>query len=496
MSKQTCYSIARSHDDLVVLAVDDLGDGRWQVAEPVRFAAEAGPPPKLARALNRNRSQVAWLLTEEEASVSTTTLPRLKPRQLKSVVKGWVVREQGGALDDWIVDWQPLDRQAGAGEADKQAVAVTFARREIVAGHLDRARAWGLAPGAMLPDFLALDLFFRRFGPDVKDLQGWNLVFLGKRQRFLCIGTGTHLLLTRTLPVDLSDGGNPEEYLDQLATEIERSGFFARQTHQSPEIGKVVVCGDPYLAGNLTRHMGDRSAVPVEPWDLAGCFTCPTGPLEADHLLAAAAAVLAGTRLPLNLAPDQRRTLLGPLARQRALVAVGTLATAAVPLLLIGGLVTTEVQDRYLDRARERLAAAQIEADEAAQVYRRHGLLLAQEDYIRDISLTTPDFEQVLLRLANLTPAGIVYRDLQLKQGGSGGYRLRLAGVSNASSSGAAQATFLDFLAALQGCAFLSPLGEPTHVEITTQDEEGVVRKQVVFSLDYSVLPARPGAGG
>jgi len=103
---------------------------------------------------------------------------------------------------------------------------------------------------------------YRRYGLKDESLEGWNIVFVGKDDHFLCVSTPSGMLITRPLPADLSEGENSEEYLDRLATEVDRSIFFARQTEFNPNIERIVVCGDSELAQNLVERLKDETSVP------------------------------------------------------------------------------------------------------------------------------------------------------------------------------------------------------------------------------------------
>ena len=490
------YSISRSADQFVAVTVTPQGNDHWRLDDVSTFAAGSGPAPDLAKTLGRNGGRLNWLLQDEESNVAVTHLPRLKSKELERAVSGWLLREHGGDASTWSVGWQVTGTTAvGPGEPEQLDVAMAFAHRADIDRLTEKATAWRVRPSAMLPDYVALEQFYRTYGRPAEDLQGWNLVFVGRRRRFLCISSDRNLLLTRNLPVDLSAGADPEDYLNRLATEVDRSVFFARQTQQNPSIQKIIVCGDEVLSAQLVQRLATESSIPAEVWGLRDLFQWNGHEDDPDLLLSAISAALAGQPMPLSVLPPQRRVLFGPQVRKRVLMAAGTVAAAAVPVLLVGGLVTSAVQERYLERAQNELGEAEMRADEAARIYRDHGLLLAREDYIRDHTAEYRDFEAVLLRLADFTPDSIVFRDLQIRKPETGGYMLHLTGISGATTAGEAQATFLKFLASLDECGFLAAEGEPEQVQITTRDNEGRLQRQVVFSLAYTVLPVQEQEG-
>lgn len=488
------FGILRGAGGKVVVELKREARGRWAVEQLERVAPGGAPSGGLARALGRDTAPVAWLLDESEAACSVVNLPPLKARALERTARGLVARSEGGAADDWAVSCQAATQAAGARDQRQLPVFVLRASRGVVDAQLAEAAQWGAKPRLMLPPYLALDLLYRRHGPERDQHDAWNLVFIGRETSFLFISTRDHVLVTRRLPQDLSLGADLDEYLGRLATEIERSIFFARQTEHSPQVGRIVVCGDHEVAPRVVERLQHLGQVSALYWEIESLFTWGSVAPLPDDLPAVAAALLACEGSPLNLCPDRRRRLLSTAVRRRGLVAVGTAAVAAVPILLIGGLVTSRVQGEYLRRAQGRLHEAEARAERAETVYREQRLLLAREDRIAAFSAARPDLESVLRRLAALTPSTVVYKSLRLEEGGTNAFVLHLEGESIADDSEPAQAAFVSFLAALHECGFAQVVGEPRRMQIRP-GEGTVVGERTQFSLDLKLAApaATPG---
>ena len=485
MSVNRGLSIDVRGEAIVAVAATGGHGGHWQLDALQTVSTGQRPGSALASALAETDRRALLLLPNDRAGTAVTALPRLKAAELKRAVAGWVARETGTKPEETAVSWRSLPVRGGGGRT--QDVFMVHARREELRRQAAAALPWGLKLEQALPLCLVLDEFYRLAGPDAGALRSWNLVFVGGSTNFLCVSTAESLLLVRPLPGDLSQGERPDEYLDRLATEVERSVFFARQTEASPEIERLVVCGDPTLAGGLVARLDRDSSIPAVHWSLPDHFTYER-PLPPDLMLPAAAAALACGDLRYNLLGDTRRRVLGTRGRRRLLVAGTATGAALLPLLLVGGLVTARVQERYLLDARTHLDEARERADAAATVYARERLLLSREDHILRFTASERDLEGVLKRLAAVTPPEVVYLDLQVLDRGDRVF-LHLAGESVAPALADAQRAFMQFQAALDGNPALKSRGEPRRLEIFEKDDKGVERKKVEFGLEYEVVP-------
>lgn len=499
MKSKRGFSVHRQGDAHLAVEVRREARGRWTVGHFERVAVGAAPTSALARALSREPAAVAWLLDDGEARTSVIGLPPLKGRALERAVLGSVVRSDGGAAESWVVGCQLLSqRTTGPAGGDGQRlndVFVVQAARSIVNEHLAVAAGWGVQPGIMLPAHLALDQLYRRFGPEHGEHEAWNLVFIGKSASYLCISTRENVLLTRRLPQDLSQGADPEEYLGRLATEVERSIFFARQTERSPHVERIIVCGDHVMAPRVTERLQQQGLAPSLYWEIESLLVWGSAAPQADDLPVVAAAVLACEGVPFNLLGAGTRHAMSAANRRRTVVGVGAVGLAAVPLLLVGGLMTSSIQGQYLGKARGRLQDAQERAARAEAAYQAQRVLMARENRIAEFSAARPDLESVLRRVAALTPPSVVFKSLRVQEGEPGRLRLRIEGESTAPGGTEAQAGFVAFLEALQACDFAAVDGEPRRLHIKPGDGEAQVER-TIFSLDLDLKPIAAGGEG
>ncbi len=499
MKSKRGYGVQRQGTSRLVVEVGREARGRWTVGRLERLAEGREPSPALARGMARDPGALAWLLDDTEARSSVFGLPPLKGRALERAVAGIVARSEGGSAEAWALGCQLLGPrpggQAGAAAERLHDVFVLYAARQVVDAQLADAAAWGTPPGVMLPAHLALDLLYRRHGPGHGEHQAWNLVFIGREASYLCISTREHLLLTRRLPQDLSRGADKGEYLGRLATEIERSIFFARQTERSPHVEQIIVCGDHDVAPRLVERLQQQGLAPSLHWEIESLFVWGPHVPEPDDLPAAAAALLACEGVHLNLLSRGAHRGLSASSRRRVLVGAGAVGLAAVPLLLVGGLVTARIQGQYLEKARGRLVEAQARATRAEAAYREQRVLMAREERIAGYVAARPDLESVLRRVAVLAPSSVVFKSLRVSEHETGGLRLHIDGESIAGTGAAAQAGFVEFLEALRASDVAIVKGEPRTMHIKpgdTQDRS----ERTVFSLELGLKPVVAGQEG
>ncbi len=488
MSKQTGFCIRRDEDGLVGASIATTGQG-WRVDELSHAATDGSLARELKGAMAKSVTPITWLLGDDDASMSHLNMPKLRQKALQAAFAGSLARDHGGKPGDWYLSWKALPLQGGAAARSQQPYVLYQTAKAGADSILNEARGWGAAVERMLPGHLALDLFYRAHGPEREDHSVWNLVFVGEKKQFLCVSTQDSQLVIRNLPANLSTDDDGQEYLERLATEIERSAFFARQTEHSPEVQKIIVCGDPKVAAPLAALLAENSSVPAVHWPIQEMFEWGPYEQQADDLLVLAGAVLALGKTPFNLLPGKGRLHFSRSLRRQVLVGATTCAVAAVPLLMVGGIVTAHIQENYLTRAKGRLAEAQERAHQAEIAYDAQNVLLAREDRIRHFARTRPDFEDVLLRLAALTPGEVVFKDLQVREQMNGRFRLQLEGESQAGSGEIAQGAFLDFMSALDECDFLSRQGEPRVMQIVPGEKSGVkntLPKTTMFQLDLT----------
>ena len=232
MSKTSGYAFRRLGDELHAVQVLGTEPGRWQLLVSLRDSGDIPWPEDFTRKITRSGAGTAWVVPEDMVTCTQTPLPRLKRREMERAVQGWVARQEGGTPDDWSISWRT--HELASGNADAHQVAMAYARTADLDGELSAATGRGLQPTLMLPPSLIIDQFFRQAAPECQSQSVWNLVFVGGSGNSLIVANQDGLLLTRPLPGRVA--GDDAEYLDRLATEVDRSVFFARQTAGSPTV--------------------------------------------------------------------------------------------------------------------------------------------------------------------------------------------------------------------------------------------------------------------
>jgi len=497
MTKKRVFSIHEREDVKSIVALRRAGAARWRLEEWLDLSGEETPPRSVARAMAGESQSVTWLLKNHDVQLNSASLPHLKHKETERAVAGWVAREEKGEPDQFFTAWRELRAGRKAGDAATRDMILMYARQDVVQPPLDAAAAWDVKPGRMLPAYMALDAFFRLAGPGTEESKVWNVVFVGRTTNFLCVASEDSLLMTRPLPGDLSGGQDPAEYADRLTTEVTRSQLFARQSAGSPEVERIIVCGDAQLAPMLVERLAGAQDTPVQHWDLATHFDVGDHAFTADGYLPLAAAALAGEPVGMNLLKEPRRGLLGAKAKRRILATSVALAVTITPLLWFAGTTITSIHETYLSDARLQLRRSQGEAREAEDVYKTYRRHMERRDLMNAHAACVHDLDRLLLELAGLTPARVTFRDLQIVEGEEG-MMLSIIGESRADTAERAQQAFLDFKAALDASGFLIRRGEPRLLEIDRPEEQQTRVKRVVFSLDYGLAPsveAREGRG-
>lgn len=488
MSKILGFAVRVSKAGQVGVCLSRAGDALWQVEDLNVGSAETGLPDGCTRTMARHSGLTTWVLPDDQVRSLLITLPPLKGKELARAVVGWVARMENKPPAELALAWRPLGQVRDVGGELRQDVCCSVMGQADLQAQIAMAAGMQVQPGRMLPAYGILDQFYRLAGPQAKELSGWALVYLGKEENFLTIASTESLLLNRMLPFD-HNGDGQDQYLARLATEIERSRFFVRQGVKNPDMQKVIVCGDPELAGRLVALLGAEGTIPAVHWAAEEHFTVQGGKADPGLLIPLAAAALSLEKPAYSLLPTPKASLLGPAGRRRALVGAAAAAVGLVPLLVVGSLLTARIQGGYLQKAQQRLTTAQDQARQAADVYKAHRLLTARRACLDWLQEGRPDLQGMLLQLAALTPGPITFDDLRIWEGEDGNVRIHLSGDSGGESAAAAQRTFLDFQAALSGSAFLQGFREPRVLELKTVTNQGKTDPQTLFSLDLELAP-------
>ncbi len=442
-------------------------------------------PPRVLRELSGQLGRVCQVLPIDDVHHLIVPLPAMAPKLRAAAIRGVVTREKGGEPRDWVTTFTELPTQQGSRRGTRQDFSTYCVRTDIVRRHLARARELGVRPTVALPPFGLLDDLYRKHREVDPGVRGWNLVHLGRTARFLCVGEPGGLLFSRPLPEDLSRGAELAEYIDRLATEVERSNFFAQQAERSLHVDQVVVCGDVELADALAARLAERQFAVVR-WRPEDLFAWPGENARPELVLALAGAVAAlgggGNLLPSDARPDRARA-----ARRHALGVVQASIGVAVPLLLGATLLTERVQRDALREMAARESDLLVRAQATATAYLQNRALVAREANLTRLDDADADLEGLLRDVAGLAPSAVVFQDLTLRRDPVGRYHLILSGVSHGHDGLRAHEVYLAFHAGLGAYPRLREVGEPSQLELAADDEDGAGGSRVSFTLEYVV---------
>lgn len=439
------------------------------------------------RDLCKQPRQTQLLLPSDAVTLLQLRLPELKPDELTQALIGTIVAQKGGAPEHWIIDHQRRPRDPGDGERPAPVAALCL-ERATLPPLLAPLVALEFRPARALPGAVALhDLLRGEIAEREEQPAGlWNLVHVGREERFLVIGDASGPRLLRKLPQDLSEGGEREEYVDRLFTEVERSSFFARQGDTGGTVSHVFVAGDPALADPLQARLAASDGPACERWRPEELFAVEGAAASWEFLLplAGAASLLGG---PLfNLMPRRRS---GARARTtRRYLAYGGVAAclALLPLLGVGGFSTRRVQEDVLRRQDRQLNESRRVAEDVARAYVRNLKLLDRRNTLNQRGRPNRDIAPMLRDLARRLPDAVHLEDLELLRAEDGAYALTLHGECRGRTAELAQSRFLDLHAALDGSPYLLGARDPVTIEISSRTQhadESLVR----FVLEYSL---------
>ena len=494
MSHARGFSVRIQRDTRIGIGLTRTGKTSWLVDNLTVAAAEEPLPDAFRRAISEQGGDLAWIVPDEQVRTVLITMPSLKGRELKRGVLGMAARQEKCSPDELVVSWRSLGtRVEPGGEPGMDLVSLVMARGDRDE-HLQLAESMGVKPTCLLPGYSILDQMFRLAGPPVPDGGAWTLVYLGRQENFLNISSPESLLLTRTLPANLSDDQDPTDYLERLATEIDRSRFFIRQGANNPEIRQVVVCGEPELAVSLVEHLNAEGSIAAVHWAAEHLFSHEGEASQTEFLIPLLGAALALESPRHNLLDRRRRRFLGRRGRRRLMLAGTAAAVGMVPMIMAGSVLTARIQETYLTRARQRLETARIEAQQAAEIYKTNKLLSNQELCLDWLDHRRLDVESLLSQLADAAPEKVVFRNMRVWEGEDGSVRLEIIGDSKGSSSEEAQATYLAFQQSLVDLKALEGFREPRVLEIESVRKGGSVTPMTRFTLDLEIAPRAPEA--
>ncbi len=432
------------------------------------------------RELSKQLKHALLVLPSENATLVQAQMSGLKNDEIRAGLHGLVQKAKGGNAEAWHVSHERRDD--GSGQELHTGLGMEFATMAPFVAPFD---SLGLRPRQALPGVLILDQFLRQHLDHEAEPGPWNLIYVGREEQQLVIGDAHGPRILRSLPHDLSDGAEPEEYVERLSTEVERSNFFAQQGDSATRVKRMLVCGDPALAEPLVAQLAQTEGLVTEWWHPERLFAVDEGKASWEVLMPLAAAAVAMGNPKLNIMPvpaDQNR---GHRIRRQAIGVVAICCLTLLPLLGGGGHSTRRVQRRTMNSQASQIENARILAEEAARDYLRDQSLLARQATMESKDPRRVDLAGLLRDLSTRIPGDAHLTGIDLKQDHLGGYHLELTGECIGESAEQAQAEFLRLHRDMRAAAILDAEPEPARLKIIGGESGSAT---VSFTLRYALL--------
>ncbi len=480
-SRRHAYGLLFEGDSFLAASVDrESGEIPYRVHWLSSMPVEGITASKPWRELHKQLKQVMLALPSENATLVQADLPSLKGDEIRLGLLGLVNKLKGGSPANWQLSYERRNDD-DSGRSVYTGLALEQASLAPFVAPFD---GLGVRPRQALPSMLILDQLLRSQLSGEDNPSAWNLVYIGKEEQQLVIGDPWGPRLMRSLPHDLSEGSEPEEYVERLSTEIERSNFFAQQGETSTRVNRVLICGDPNIVEPLVAKLATVETLTVQWWRPERLFAVDEGVAAWDALMPLAAAAVAMDHPTLNIMPvpadqDPSRRL-----RRQVLGAMAVVCLALLPLLGGGGHSTLRVQGRTMESQSSQIDEARILADETARSYLLDQSLLARQTCIESKDPRRADLAGLLRDLSTRIPEKAHLTAIELKQDYEGQYWLELKGECIGESAENAQAEFLKLHDAMSESSTLTAKAEPVHLQIVGDDNGGAL---VTFTLQYAL---------
>ncbi len=430
--------------------------------------------------------QTLLLLPSESCTLIQARIPVMKGPEITQALAGTIQKLKGGVAEHWLIDHHRRSADPDAPANTVPPVSGLCLELPHLMPILEPLDALEARPGQALPAALALDALLR--GEQARDEDGvtvWNLVFVGREERFLVIGDQHGPRLLRNLPQDLSEGGDAGEYADRLITEVERSSFFAQQDDATARVQRVFVAGDPAIADLLQEKLAEGDGAEAVRWLPEQLFEVEGGTASWEYLLpmAGAAAMLEGPAY--NVMPRQPGKSRGRAVARYALYTGATLCLGLLPLLGGGNFATERVQDRVLNQQSIQLSESRRVAEQTALAYLKNQSLLARQELLDLHGVPRTELSATLRDLVTRMPGAVQLDALELNREITGEYTLVMTGQCKGATAEVAQARFLEFHKALAQSPYLIGEQDPVMLEIAPAGNQKTVSSLVGFEMEY-----------
>ena len=485
--KRNTYGLALRGETLSALKLKPAG--KSELAR-VEWYTDFGPDERQHAELVKAAKRTLLVLPAVAANLIQVRLPALKQREVTAAIHGLVTKQKGPSASGWKVDHFQRGTPGGsAGSGERQTYTALYCEKKALDPVVERVAGSGLYPNTVLSSPLVLEALLRDeiAALPKEERKSWSMVYLGRDELFLVIGDMLGPLIIRELPSDLSDGEDRDEYVARLATEVERSHFFARQSEQSFAVESVHVAGNPDLAVPLVAKLDESGSLPTRRWEPEAQFECDGSFKKWAILPLLAAAAIDPRGLPLNLFVNTKSEETGRALRSYAIAAAGTLLAISAPVILGGSLSARGVQETVMRVQSDQLGLARKQARMAAKRYLLEQSLILREQSIAANGDKDTPLAEVLRDIASRLPDRVRLTDLNLSRERESHYRLHISGEAIGKNAEEAQALYMRFRESLAQSPLIVGEEEPSFIQINAMDGKNEYSSRVTFSIEYSI---------
>ncbi|MCP4549882.1 MAG: hypothetical protein GY835_25785 [bacterium] len=440
------------------------------------------------REMIAQEKRTTLLMASDKASLNQMRLPNLKVKERTNAILGMMRKQRGQNDRNWYIDFCEVIHPDGDVQSDPRKVfTILSTEEEFLNNQLLHLAGSGLRPTRAIPKPLALEALMRKHHPELLEAKGaWNLVYLGESENFLIIGDRSGPILIRSLSEDLSDGADPDEYLQRLATEVERSNFFARQGEVSTEVTSIIVTGEPGLADSMLTLLDKSENFELIRWLPEERFSYDGAAASWRQVTMLAGAVMQYESYNLNLIPVRREDTVAWKLRHYSLLGTATATLWLLPLILAGSWLTGDIQDRIATQQSVQLSHSREQARASAYNYLGNLNLLTRNDFLTELGPGRGNLAGFLRDLSQRTPDSVRLTNLVVERTVRG-YTVTIDGDCRTGSSRDAQNQFLKLKEALRNSPLLCKDDEPIFLEITGEEKVSTKQSIVTFKLAYSI---------
>jgi hypothetical protein len=488
VKKRYGYCLSLDGDNSIAIKLRTDKEELFRVEWIEHFSINDPDPGSRIEELAGSCRRVVQAIPNEQVSLMTVTLPNMKAKSQNTALQGLVVREKGGSFGDWVIDFNMVSgSQQGNVPGKHVSITAAVVKKEAVEKYYADAEQMGCYPRGMLPGHLALEQLLRHHGPVLESDGAWNLVFIGNKNQFICVGDNNDLFFSRNLPQNLSGSAGEDEYIERIAMEIKRSNFFAQQKERNIPVRRIIISGEPEKADKLVENLINQTEQEIIRWHPEEIFITDDKTILWEYTLNLAVAVTAFHQPRYNLMPPRAKHKSGKRIRHYSTLAAVVFGAAAVPVILIGGLLTSRVQGDFLQGAKAQLNTLHSRAGRAAESYLLNRALRDRQENIDKYECAQPELAPLLKSIAERTPGNIIYNSVEIVSENDDRFRLVIHGQSIARNGEQAQRIFLQFLDSLNACPHLQEFKEPENLEISGEDGGNMQLSRVTFALEYLI---------